>query len=208
MRRLGSRLLAALDVPDSDDTLLPAVGEAVTRVRGRPVRLHAVAFPPELASGLWIDRAGQDVIAYERNTDLDHQLVIIGHEVWHMFEGHCGSLTAHGPAASRALGEGMPDALRELVAGICDDGSAGTPGEERMDLGLHVALRADAQADDPAGDPAGDPAVVRQEEEAEFFGYRFATSVREALAEARSLADPERLEGRIQVSLVHRIRGS
>jgi hypothetical protein len=195
MRRLGSRLFAALDVPDSDDTLLPAVGRAVAQVRGRPVRLHAVAFPPELASGLWIDRAGQDVIAYERNTDLDHQLVIIGHEVWHMFEGHCGSPTAHGPAASRALGDALPDALRELVAGICADGSAGTP-EERMDLGFHIALRAD------------DPAVVRQEEEAEFFGYRFATGVREALAEARSLADPERLEGRIRVSLVHRIRGS
>ncbi|QLJ00692.1 toxin-antitoxin system, toxin component [Streptomyces sp. NEAU-sy36] len=197
MRRLGSRLFAALDVPGGDDTLLPAVGRAVTQVRGRPVRLHAVAFPPELASGLWIDRAGQDVIAYERNTDLDHQLVIIGHEVWHMFEGHCGSLTAHGPAASRALGDGMPDALRDLVAGVCDeggDGSAATPGE-RMDLGFHIALRAD------------DPAVVRQEEEAEFFGYRFATGVREALAEARSLADPERLEGRIRVSLVHRIRG-
>ncbi|GGW60283.1 hypothetical protein GCM10010503_41960 [Streptomyces lucensis JCM 4490] len=194
MRRLSARLFAAVVAPDGDEDVVAAVGRAVEQVRGRPVRLHAVAFPPEIASGLWIDRASHDVIAYEENTDLDHQLVIIGHEVWHMFEGHCGSLTGHGPAASRA-GEGqMPGALRTVVASICDADPAGPPSVEQTDTGLHVALRAD------------DPDVVRHEEEAEFFGYRFATGMKEALAEARSLADPELLADRIRVSMVHRFR--
>ncbi|MET9078228.1 hypothetical protein ABZX95_40245 [Streptomyces sp. NPDC004232] len=196
MRRLSAQLLAALDAPESDDALIPAVGKAIEQVRGRRVRLRAVAFPPEIASGLWIDRASHDVIAYEQNTDLDHQLVIIGHEVWHMFEGHCGSLTAHGPAASRAVDERAPGSVRDVVAAICEADPADLLPAEQMDLGLHVALRAD------------DPSAVHHEEEAEFFGYRFATGVREALAEARSLADPEHLAGRIQVSMVHRIRGS
>jgi hypothetical protein len=196
MRRLSARLVAALDLSDSEDDVIPGIRRAVEQVRGRPVRMHPVAFPPEIASGLWIDRTTHDVIAYERQTDLEHQLVIIGHEVWHMFEGHCGSLTAHGPAASRAAEERVLGGVRHVVAAICEADPAELPLADQMDLGLHVALRAD------------DPSAVRHEEEAEYFGYRFATGVREAMAEARSLADPELLAGRIQVSMVHRIRGT
>jgi hypothetical protein len=40
----------------------------------------------------------------EENTGPEHQLVIIGHEAWHMFQGHghTGTGGDHAPAASRA----------------------------------------------------------------------------------------------------------
>lgn len=193
MRRLTARLLTALELPDGDEDLLPAVGRAVEQVRGRPVRLHAVPFPPDIASGLWIQRPSHDVIAYEAHTDLEHQLVIIGHEVWHLFEGHCRSLTAHGPAASRAGDGGAADAVRDVVAAVCAADGAGAPPERPLDVSLHVALRADAS-------------TVHQEEEAEFFGVRFATAVGAARTEARSGVDLRNLAGRIRFSLAHRIR--
>lgn len=238
MRRLGARLLSALELPDSEAGVVPAIGAALERVRGRPVRLHAVPFPPGIASGLWIDRATHDVIAYERHTDLEHQLVIIGHEIWHMFEEHDGAPTAHGPAASRAAEQRVPDAVRALVAAVCADDPAGEPPGTRTDLRLHIALRAehtrntrttatpqntrttentrttkDTQSTQSTPHPrtaenTGHTAAGRHEEEAEYFGYRFATGVREALAQARMAADPAHLAGRIQVSMAHRIRHS
>ncbi|MEU1500515.1 toxin-antitoxin system, toxin component [Streptomyces sp. NPDC005732] len=186
MRKRCSQLLAALDAPGSDADLLRAVRAAIEQVRGRPVRLRAVTFPPEVASGLWIDRTSHDVIAYEEQTDLDHQLVIIGHEVWHMLEGHCGSLTGHG-AATRSQQDRA--GLHAVVAAISEADAAELPPMEHMDAELHIALRAD------------DPSVIHQEGEAEFFGYKFATGVRDEVAVARSLADPEHLAGRIQLSM-------
>ncbi|EYT80049.1 hypothetical protein CF54_27695 [Streptomyces sp. Tu 6176] len=223
MRRLSARLLSALELPDSEAGVVPAIGAALERVRGRPVRLHAVPFPPGIASGLWIDRASHDVIAYERHTDLEHQLVIIGHEIWHMFEEHDGAPTAHGPAASRAAEQQVPDAVRALVAAVCADDPSGEPPGTRTDLRLHVALRAErtrtpqnsqntrsTRSTRTAGNTenAENTAAGRHEEEAEYFGYRFATGVREALTQARTAADPAHLAGRIQVSMAHRIRRS
>ncbi|MEV6537412.1 hypothetical protein AB0M86_49280 [Streptomyces sp. NPDC051639] len=130
------------------------------------------------------------MIAYEEQTDLDHQLVIIGHEVWHMLEGHCGALAAHG-AATRSQQDRA--GLAAVVAALSEADSAELPSMEQMDAGLHIALRAD------------DPFVVHQEEAAEFFGYKFATGVRDELTAARGLADPEHLAGRIQLSMgMHR----
>ncbi|MFF0963846.1 hypothetical protein ACWDQO_04750 [Streptomyces sp. NPDC003703] len=220
MRRLSARLLSALELPDSEAGVIPAIGAALERVRGRPVRLHAVPFPPGIASGLWIDRASHDVIAYERHTDLEHQLVIIGHEIWHMFEEHDGAPTAHGPAASRAAEQQVPDAVRALVAAVCADDPSGEPPGTRTDLRLHVALRAErtrspqnsrnsqSTRSTRTAENTGHTAAGRHEEEAEYFGYRFATGVREALAQARTAADPAHLAGRIQVSMAHRIRRS
>ncbi|MEU5191763.1 hypothetical protein AB0G83_32190 [Streptomyces klenkii] len=195
MRRLSGRLVAALELPDCGIGLLRTVGKAVEQVRGRPVRLHAVAFPPDVASGLWVNRATHDIIAYEMHTDLEHQLVIIGHEVWHMFEGHCGSLTAHGAAASRALDKRTASAVQELMASIPDINSTDISQSDQMDISLHVALRADTIA-------------IRQEEEAELFGIRFATHMQAALDEARLPADLGDLAGRIRASMTHRIRHS
>ncbi|MFB8773841.1 toxin-antitoxin system, toxin component [Streptomyces broussonetiae] len=189
MRRFSARLIRALSLPIDDRDVIPAIGRALAQVRGRTVRLQAAAFPPATASGVWIDRTSHDLIVYEKNTDREHQLVIIGHEAWHMFQGHGG----HGFAASRADGSKAAmqtefQAVLSAIALLADESAV-----ERMDLGLHFAARTD-------------DCRLDEELEAERFGFRFATDVRSALEEARDPADPHHLAGRIQASMAHRFR--
>ncbi|WP_405623547.1 toxin-antitoxin system, toxin component [Streptomyces sp. NBC_00076] len=191
MRQLSAQLVRNLQ-PASDQEIIPAIGQALTQGRGRPVRLRTAAFPPGIASGLWVDRTSHDLIAYEENTDPEHQLVIIGHEAWHMFQGHCSSTTAHGPTASRAQEPQTAGALLKLAAVLSEADDTELPPATRTDAGLHFAARADAHQ-------------VDEELEAELFGFRFATDVQAALAQARTLADPHYLAGRIQVSMAHRV---
>ncbi|MFD5451219.1 toxin-antitoxin system, toxin component [Streptomyces sp. NPDC127100] len=191
MRRLVNRVVSKLEPPSHDDDLLPALGQALSEVRGRPVRLRKEVFPPETASGLWIDADDFDLIVIEKNTDPDHQLVILGHESWHMFAGHCGAATAHGPAAARSLGQSTAAALKDLVARAVQSAAADFPQADRTDASLHIAaLRADS--------------VVHEETEAEMFGVKFATVMQSALEEARTAADLGGIAGRIQVSMAHR----
>ncbi|MFD7457014.1 MULTISPECIES: toxin-antitoxin system, toxin component [unclassified Streptomyces] len=189
MRRLSARLVEHLRPPLCGEDVVPAIGEALTLVRGRPVQLRAAAFPPATASGVWVDRTGQDLIVYEENTDPEHQLVIIGHEAWHMFQDHGGDSTGHGPAASRAA-DSRAARSAEWAAALSEVLGAAAPGTP-MDAALHFAARTDDQE-------------VREEVEAERFGFRFATDVRAALAEAHATGDPH--TGRIQASMAHRFR--
>ncbi|MFF1411566.1 toxin-antitoxin system, toxin component [Streptomyces sp. NPDC058289] len=195
MRRLSAQLVRNLEPPAGEGDVIPAIGRALSLVRGRPVRLRSAAFPPATASGLWVDRAGHDLIVYEENTDREHQLVIIGHEVWHMLQGHCGGSTHHGPTTSRA-GMSVPAAvLAELVAVMSDVANTELSLTEFRDAPLHFAMRADTRQ-------------IDEEVDAERFGFRFATDVQAALEEARLSADPQDLAGRIQASMAHRFRRS
>ncbi|MFJ6901532.1 toxin-antitoxin system, toxin component [Streptomyces hokutonensis] len=192
MRQLSERLVRNLPIPVGDDGLITAIGEALTEVRERPVRLREVAFPHGVASGLWVDRAGHDLIAYEANTDPEHQRVIIGHEAWHMFHGHCGSATIHG-AASRAGEDPASSVLADLVAVIAAADDADPSPTTRTDALLHFSARADARE-------------IHEEREAELFGVRFATDVHAAVAEARTAAGLHNLAERITASMAHRVR--
>ncbi|MFJ6729309.1 toxin-antitoxin system, toxin component [Streptomyces sp. NPDC091281] len=190
MRRLTGGIVGRMR-PFRDDDLAPALSDALTRVRGRPVRLRPAAFPPETASGLWVNAPDFDLIAYEQNTAPVHQRVIIGHEVWHMFAGHCDAQMTHGVAAARTQGGDPAGPLEDLVRRITRIDHAESPSVERMDLGLHVAaLRAES--------------AVAEETEAEMFGFRFATALEALLAESHTASDPEGVAGRIQVSMAHR----
>ncbi|MFE2581399.1 hypothetical protein [Streptomyces sp. NPDC059378] len=195
MRRLSNQLVQCLQLPACDADLITAIGEAVNRVRGRPVRLYAVPFPPDVANGVWIDREGHDVIAYEKHADLEHQVVIIGHEIWHMMQGHCGLLTDHGPMASRAL-TGDVARAQELVTAICMTDDARHTADQTMHVqtSIQFALRADG-------------AAVHKEEDADRFGVRFATAVQAHMEEVRSMAGLEdNLAGRIHIFMAHRFR--
>lgn len=189
MRQLSAQLVRNLPSPAGEQEVIPALGQALTHVRGRPVRLRRTAFPPGIASGLWIDRTSHDLIVYEENTDPEHQLVIIGHEAWHMFQGQC-SAGAHGAFASRARETAAAGALAEFVAVVSEVDDIELPPNARTDAALHFAARADVH-------------TVEWEREAELFGFRFATDVQAALAQAPSLADPHHLADRIQVSMAH-----
>lgn len=110
MRRLCCELVAELrlPVPARPADLYAALCEAMSRRRGRPVRFRTAAFPPGTASGLWLDMVDQDLVVMEERTAPDHQLVILGHELWHMTAGHRGHDLEGVEVATRLLGE-APD---------------------------------------------------------------------------------------------------
>ena len=104
MRRLCGELVTelTLPVPARPADLYAALCEAMSRRRGRPVLFRTAAFPPGTASGLWLDMADQDLVVVEERTAPDHQLVILGHELWHMKAGHCGHHVAGAGSLSSA----------------------------------------------------------------------------------------------------------
>ncbi|MFF0188100.1 toxin-antitoxin system, toxin component [Streptomyces sp. NPDC005244] len=108
MRRLCGELVAELSLPApaAPADLYAALCGAMSRRRGRPVRFRTAPFPPGTASGLWLDMAEQDLIVIEERTAPDHQLVILGHELWHMKAGHCGHHVEGAAVAARLLNEG------------------------------------------------------------------------------------------------------
>lgn len=109
MRRLCGALVTELDLPApaAPVELYTALCAAMGRRRGRPVRLRTAAFPPGTASGLWLDMADQDLVVLEERTAPDHQLVILGHELWHMQAGHRGHPVDGASVGARLLGDGV-----------------------------------------------------------------------------------------------------
>jgi hypothetical protein len=62
--------------------------------RGRPIHLHALAFPSGGPTGAWIATRSIDHIFYESNTSPRHQDQILGHELGHLTSGHESSPVA------------------------------------------------------------------------------------------------------------------
>ncbi|MFG2312632.1 toxin-antitoxin system, toxin component [Streptomyces sp. NPDC048566] len=118
MRRLCGELVAELSLPAPAEPaeLYAALCGAMSRRRGRPVRFRTAPFPPGTASGLWLDMAEQDLVVIEERTAPDHQLVILGHELWHMKAGHCGRHVEGAAVAARLLADGAD--LRETVLSV------------------------------------------------------------------------------------------
>ncbi|OIK28350.1 hypothetical protein VT52_006735 [Streptomyces malaysiense] len=190
MRRLSARLIGSLPTPAGEADVIPLLGRALTTVRGRTVRLREAAFPPVTASGLWVDRTSHDLIVYEENTDPEHQLVIIGHEAWHMFHGHRGDAHEH---AARASGNEGAAGLAAFVAVVSAADEPDAPLTDRTDAALHYAARSDSREAD-------------EEIEAEHFGLRLATGLQAALRLTGSPVDPHHVSGRIGASMAHRFR--
>ncbi|NBM16603.1 toxin-antitoxin system, toxin component [Streptomyces sp. GC420] len=107
MRQLCGELIAeiSLPVPAEPAALYTALCDGMSRRRGRPVRYRTAAFPPGTASGLWLDMNEQDLIVIEERTAPDHQLVILGHELWHMKAGHCTHHVDGAGVAARLLSD-------------------------------------------------------------------------------------------------------
>lgn len=107
MRRLCGELVAGIDLPApaAPTDLYGALCGVMSRRRGRPVRYRTATFPPGTASGLWLDMRDQDLIVIEERTAPDHQLVILGHELWHMKAGHCTHHVDGAAVAARLLSD-------------------------------------------------------------------------------------------------------
>ncbi|MGW1161358.1 toxin-antitoxin system, toxin component [Streptomyces sp. NPDC002513] len=109
MRRLCGELVAELSLPApaAPADLYTALCAGMSRRRGRPVQFRMAAFPPGTASGLWLDMADQDLVVVEERTAPDHQLVILGHELWHMNAGHQGHPVEGATVAARLLSDSI-----------------------------------------------------------------------------------------------------
>ena len=107
MRRLCGELVAELSLPAPAEpaALYAALCDAMSRRRGRPVQFRTAAFPACTASGLWLDMTDRDLVVIEERTAPDHQLVILGHELWHMKAGHCGHHVEGARVAARLLSD-------------------------------------------------------------------------------------------------------
>ncbi|MER5385140.1 toxin [Streptomyces sp. NPDC002688] len=89
MRRLADALIDPIRVklPADPEELFAALVTSVNAWRGREVVVHKAAFPPNTATGLWLERDTYDDVIIEERAALWHQIVIFGHEVWHMSQG-------------------------------------------------------------------------------------------------------------------------
>ncbi|MFD8915632.1 toxin-antitoxin system, toxin component family protein [Streptomyces sp. NPDC059575] len=132
MRALATALADAVHdrpqpVHDIRD-LCGALCEAMSARRdGRPVELRFERFPDEIeVTGLCVEFEDFDLVIVEERAEAVQQLVILGHELWHLHAGH----RHHPPAgaAARAL--------------------AGEPG--RQSLALTVAARDGSREDEEA----------------------------------------------------------
>ncbi|MFB7264328.1 toxin-antitoxin system, toxin component [Streptomyces nojiriensis] len=106
-RRLCGELVAGirLTAPVEPVDLYAALCEGMSRHRGRRVDFRIASFPPRTASGLWLDMADRDLVVIEERTAPDHQLVILGHELWHMKAGHCSHHVDGAAVAARLLAD-------------------------------------------------------------------------------------------------------
>ncbi|MGW5445353.1 hypothetical protein [Streptomyces asiaticus] len=86
MRRVCAELFRGLNlrVPAEPDILFSALCEEMTKRHDRPVEHRLVPFPAGTVSGLWVATTDRHLMLIEANTAPDHQLVILGHEFWHL----------------------------------------------------------------------------------------------------------------------------
>ncbi|MFE1559217.1 toxin-antitoxin system, toxin component [Streptomyces sp. NPDC058734] len=174
INRLSKQLAKNLPrpTPDNPRELLQAICTQLAEERGRTIRLMFRAFPPETVSGLWLKLPDEDLIVIEEGTTWFHQLVILGHEIWHMVSGRGSACVGHSSsgeqvvAAARSLGEDFDLA-------------------EALEL-FDVAARTEVDVND-------------EESTAERAGLAIATAVRRAMQ--TSQAPSFGLAGRIQQSL-------
>ncbi|MFD3542622.1 toxin-antitoxin system, toxin component [Streptomyces sp. NPDC058662] len=137
MRRHRDELFAGVRRPIAGEPheLLRAICAYLTESGGREVRLMLEAFPPDTVSGLWLDLAEHEVVVVEKNTLPVHQLVILGHELWHRWEARSGQ-------SGGAAAVGAP-AARSTLGDPWDLGDAFAHGAARTDYDLDEERRAE-----------------------------------------------------------------
>jgi hypothetical protein len=134
MRELTGGLSAALRArprpPAGVREVSRALCEEMAALRGgRPVELRFERFPDEFdVTGLWVEFQDFDLVIVEERAEDVQQLVILGHELWHLHAGHRHHHHGVGTAAAHAL--------------------AGRPGWDR--IALTVAARDGSRKDDEA----------------------------------------------------------
>ncbi|MFJ8729926.1 toxin-antitoxin system, toxin component family protein [Streptomyces bauhiniae] len=94
MRALAGELAAAVAELPQPPTDVRGVCRALcaamsARRGGRPVELRFERFPDEIeVTGLWVEFQDFDLVIVEERAEAVQQLVILGHELWHLHAGH------------------------------------------------------------------------------------------------------------------------
>ncbi|MGK5630986.1 hypothetical protein [Streptomyces sp. URMC 123] len=88
----------------------------MSKRHGRPVTHRLVPFPPRTVSGLWVATDTRHLILCEANTVPDHQLVILGHEFWHLEAHQANPAALDITEASRLFAPNLDAAVVERVA--------------------------------------------------------------------------------------------
>lgn len=106
---------------------------------GRPVRLRFERFPDELeVTGLWMEFHDFDLVVIEERAEAVQQLVILGHELWHMRQGHHSHHVDGAAAAARTLSDG--NGWQEIALTVAArHGSHAADEAEAEDFGLRLA---------------------------------------------------------------------
>lgn len=112
--------------------------EMSARRGGRPVELRFERFPDEIeVTGLWVEFQDFDLVIVEERAEAMQQLVILGHELWHMHAGH-GHHHTDGTAAAHALA-GTPGWKGIALAVAARNGSRERDEAEADDFGHRLA---------------------------------------------------------------------
>ncbi|MGW7420130.1 toxin-antitoxin system, toxin component family protein [Streptomyces sp. NPDC054813] len=143
MRVLAADLTAAVRArprqPAGVGELCRALCEEMTALRaGRPVELRFERFPDEIeVTGVWVEFQDFDLVIVEERAEAVQQLVILGHELWHL---HTGRRHPHevGPEAARALA-GQPGWRDMALTVAARNGSRETDEAEADDFGYRLA---------------------------------------------------------------------
>ncbi|WP_406329692.1 toxin-antitoxin system, toxin component [Streptomyces sp. NBC_00203] len=152
---LSRVLRKRIDTPVDVRELAGALCEEMSRRRdGRPVQLRFERFPDEIeVTGLWMEFHDFDLVIIEERAETVQQLVILGHELWHMREGHRDHHVDGAAAAARALSDNpewrtpgwrspggrSPDWQEIALTVAARNGSHEADEAEAEDFGLHLA---------------------------------------------------------------------
>ncbi|MFE2040617.1 toxin [Streptomyces sp. NPDC059477] len=187
---LGGEAATSVRRPAAPAVVMEEFCRAMSVRTGRPIQLAFRAFPSDIpVSGMRLDLGDRSIIVVEDGTVPESQLVILGHELWHEEQGHCGHHIAGLPAAARARPtDQTADAVHRAIQQVLH------ADEVTLEAILTVATRADADLAD------------EHEVEAETFGLLFGKEVRSWMTGryAEGPVSPTTVEGRIRLSLLHR----
>ncbi len=119
MRRLCADLLRGLEGRETGTPsgLFTALCAGMSRRHDRLVSHRLVRFPTGTASGLWVATPTRHFVLCEQDTAPEHQLVILGHEFWHL-ETHKGAVggEAEAVAAAQLLAQDVSPTTVERIA--------------------------------------------------------------------------------------------
>jgi hypothetical protein len=185
---LGEEASKRIQRPAEPRVVMEEFCRAMSVRKGRPITLLFRPFPAGVPVwGLRMDCGDRSFIVVEETTVPEAQLVILGHELWHEEQGHCGHGAAGLSAAARAL---TADLATERVRRIAEQILVAQ--EVPREAFLAAAARADVSDE--------------HEVEAETFGLWFGREVRTWMVGryAKGPTNPATIEGRIDLSMSSR----